>query len=94
MTTTLSTELVAALRRLRLGRMTDTLADRLDLARAQEMGFEDLLTLLLTDEIARRDSTAAQNRASQAGLEPDMTIERWDKTAKVSFDKRLLASTT
>lgn len=46
--------------------------------------------MLLTDEISRRDSTAATRRAEQAGLDPDMVIERWDKTAKVSFDRRVL----
>ena len=45
----------------------------------------------VTDEIARRDSAAAHNRATEAGLHLDMTLERWDKTSKVSFDKRLLA---
>lgn len=91
MTTPISPELVAALRRLRLGRMTDTLADRLELARAQEMGFEDLLTLLLTDEIARRDSTAVGNRVAAAKLDPAMTLEHFDKSAKITFDKKLFA---
>jgi hypothetical protein len=27
----------------------------------------------------------------EAGLEPAMRLECWDKTAKVSFDKRMLA---
>jgi DNA replication protein DnaC len=50
--------------------------------------------LALTDEITRRDSTAADNRAKSAGLDPTMRLELWDKTSKVSFDKRLLAELT
>ena len=30
-------------------------------------------------------------RAREAGLDPAMRMELWDKTAKVSFDKRMLA---
>jgi DNA replication protein DnaC len=46
---------------------------------------------VLTDEILRRDSTAAERRATQAGLDPKMRMEAFDKSAKVTFDKRLLA---
>jgi DNA replication protein DnaC len=84
-------ELVAALKRLKLGRIADTLPDRLVLADKQQMSVEEILLLLLTDEIARRDGAAAANRARDAGLDPTMRLELWDKTAKVSFDKRMLA---
>ena len=47
--------------------------------------------MVLTDEVARRDGAAADNRATEAGLDPSMRMELWDKTAKVSFDKRVLA---
>jgi hypothetical protein len=90
----LNSELVVALRRLKLGRIADTLPDRLVLADKQEMTFDDLLLLVLTDEIARRDNTAADNRASVARLDPVMRLEAWDKTSKVSFDKRMLAELT
>ena len=88
---TLNPELVTALKRLKLGRMADTLLDRLVLADKQEMAFDELLLLVLTDEITRRESTAADNRAREARLEPSMRLELWDKTTKVSFDKRILA---
>jgi DNA replication protein DnaC len=87
-------ELVSALKRLKLGRIADTLGERLVLADKQEMTFEDLLLLVLTDEIARRENTAADNRASEARLDSGMRLELWDKTAKVSFDKRMLAELT
>lgn len=86
--------LVAALKRLRLGRIAESLPERLVLAEKQDMPRADLLLLLLTDEIARRDGAATDNRVREAGLDPDMRIERWDKTAKVSFDRRLLGELT
>jgi hypothetical protein len=85
---TLNTELVDALKRLRLGRIATSLPERLVLAAKQDMPFDDLLLMLLTDEIWRRDNAAADNRAAQAGLDPSMRLEQWDKTAKVTFDKR------
>jgi DNA replication protein DnaC len=84
-------ELVNALKRLRLGRIADTLPDRLVLADKQEMAFDELLLMILTDEIARRDVAAADNRSTEAGLDKGMRLELWDKTSKVSFDKRLLS---
>lgn len=89
-----SAELVTALKRLRLGRIAETLPERIVLASQQDMAFEDLLLLVITDEIARRDAAAADNRATEAGLDPAMRIETWDKTAKVSFDRRMLAELT
>ncbi len=86
-----SPELVAALRRLRLGRILDTLPERLALAQSQGLSFEEIFTLLITDEIARRDSTAVANRISDAKLDPDMSLERFDKSAKITFDKKLFA---
>lgn len=87
----LNTELVDALKRLRLGRIATTLPERLVLADKQDMAFDELLLMLLTDEISRRDNAAADNRAAEAGLDPSMRLELWDKTAKVSFDKRVLS---
>jgi DNA replication protein DnaC len=84
-------ELLEALKRLKLGRIATTLPDRLVLADKQDMAFEDLLLMILTDEIALRDNAAADNRAAEAGLDPSMRLELWDKTSKVSFDKRVLS---
>jgi DNA replication protein DnaC len=87
----LNPELVDALKRLRLGRIALSLPERLVLADKQEMAFDDLLLMILTDEIARRDNTASDNRATEAGLDSSMRLELWDKTAKVTFDKRMLS---
>lgn len=38
-----------------------------------------------------RDSTACTRRTAKAGLDPDMTPELWDPSAKVRYDKRVLA---
>jgi DNA replication protein DnaC len=87
---TISPELVAALKRLKLGRIADTLPERLVLADKQDMTFEDLLLLILSDEISRRDSSAAERRASEGKLDPKMRFELFDKSAKISFDKKML----
>jgi DNA replication protein DnaC len=86
----LSPELVAVFKRLRLGGLLPTLPERLAMAEKTQVAYEDLLLLLLSDEISRRDSTASTRRAQQAGLDPDMVLERWDKTAKVTYDRRVL----
>lgn len=91
MTRALDPELSAALKKLRLGPMIDTLPDRVAMAEKDKTSFEDLLLVVLTDEIARRQSSSSTRRAHDAGLDPDMVSERWDKTAKVHFDKRVFS---
>lgn len=86
----LDTDLRAALKKLRLGMMISTLPERIALAKKAGMTFEELLLLVLRDEIDRRDSTATSRRAKEAGLDPDMRFERWDQSAKVTFDMRVL----
>ncbi len=87
----LDPELTGALKRLKLGPIADTLPDRLVLADKQDLSFEQLLLLVLSDEIQRRDSTAAERRAHDAHLDVGMRLEHFDKSAKVTYDKRLLA---
>ena len=82
----ISPELVTALKRLKLGRIAETLPERLVLADKQDMSTEDLLLLCLTDEIARRDNSAAERRADDADLNPMMRFEL--------FDKKVLAELT
>jgi len=84
----ISPDLVAALKRLRLGGLLPTLVERFSLAEKEDTPYEDLLLMLLVDEISRRDSTASIRRADVAGLDPDMVLERWDKSAKVTYDRR------
>ena len=87
---TISPDLGGVLRRLKLGRMLDTLPERLVLARQQKMPHQDFLLLALGDEVSRRESQAAVLRAHRARLETTMQIEAWDETAKVTFDRALL----
>lgn len=87
---TIGAELKGALKQLRLGKLIDTMPERLALAKKDGMPVEDVLLLLLTDEIERRKASAASRRADDAGLDPTMTMERWDQTAKVHFDRRVL----
>jgi len=82
-------ELSTVLRRLKLGRLHDTLPERLVLARQQQMPAQDFLLLVLSDEVARRDSLAVTHRATQARLDPAMTLEQWDPSAKVTYDRAL-----
>lgn len=91
MTTDLiSPDLRTTLRRLRLGRMVDTLPERLAIARQQKMPHQDFLLLALADEVSRRESQAAVLRAQRGRLDPAHQIEAWDPTAKVTYDRDLL----
>jgi hypothetical protein len=85
-----SPELAALLRRLKLGRMLDTLPERLALARTEHLPHHDFLEMLLADEVARRDRQATQLRAKTAQLDPAM--DAWDESTKVSFDRQLWLS--
>ena len=88
---TISPDLRTVLRRLKLSRILDTLPERLVLARQKQMPHQDLLLLVLHDEATRRDSQATVLRADKAQLDPTHQIERWDETAKVTFDRQLLS---
>jgi len=89
-TDTINSDLRAVLRRLKLGKLLDTLPERLALARQQKLPHQDFLLLLLSDEVARRDSARTIVAAERAQLEPAMQLELWDSTAKVRYDQELL----
>ncbi len=82
-------ELKALLRRVKLGRCLDTLPERLALAHTGQMGHAEFLELVLADEVTRRENTSADRRAHAAGLDPTMTLDRWDDTAKVTYDRAI-----
>jgi DNA replication protein DnaC len=83
-------DLKSVLKRLKLGRLLDTLPDRLALARQQKLPHQDFLLMLLSDEVERRDSNATTLRANKAGLDPLMLLDNWDPSAKVQYDQELL----
>jgi DNA replication protein DnaC len=93
-TDAISPDLRTVLRRLKLGRMLDTLPERLTLARQQKMPHQDLLLQVLSDEVARRESLAVTLRVQKARLDPTMRLENWDSTAKVTLDRALLNELT
>ena len=85
----ISPDLKSVLKRLKLSRMLDTLPERLVLARQQKMPHQDFLLLALGDEASRRDGQASTIRAQRARLDPGAQLERWDATAKVTYDRAL-----
>ena len=86
LTPSVSPELRALMRRLKLGRLLDTLPERVALARQHDLGHLEFLEALFSDEVARRDSSAASLRAKAAHLDPTMVLESWDTTTSVTFD--------
>ena len=87
-TPALDPELGATLRRLKLGQLVDTLPERLALAKTNKLTHAEFLHVILADEVARRDTTSADRRGRVAGLDPAMTIDRWDSTANVRYDQQ------
>jgi len=87
---TIGPELKSVMKQLRLGQLLVTLAERITLAEKDDTPIEDFLLRLFSDEVERRHGAAAIRRSDAAGLDPDMVFERWDKTAKVTFDRRVL----
>lgn len=86
----LGPELVQVMKELRLGQILPTLADRIALAEKDDLPIQDFLLAVFTDEVERRRDTSTARRAHDAGLADDMVFERWDKTAKVTYDRRVL----
>lgn len=85
----ISAELKTLLRRLKLGKMLDTLPERLALAKQQHLSHMAFLELVLADEATRRDSDSARLRARKAGLDPGMRLETWDEQAAIGYDRTL-----
>ena len=80
-------ELKTLMRRVKLGRLLDTLPERLALARQHDLTHVQFLEQLFSDEVQRRDSDSAGRRARVAKLDPSMTLEAWDDTAAVTYDR-------
>ena len=83
-------ELRSLLRRVKLGQLLPTLPERLTLARANSLGHAEFLELILSDEVTRRDATSAERRARAAGLDAAMRLDRFDATAKITYDRAVL----
>ena len=64
----ISADLKKVMRQLKLGRMLDTLPERLTLARQRHLSHAAFLELVLADEASRRDTSSAARRARESGL--------------------------
>jgi len=82
-------ELKTLLRKVKLGRCLDTLPERLALARTESLPHADFLSLLLSDEVERRDRSSAELRARTAKLDPGMRIDTFSSDTGAVFDRQL-----
>ena len=89
-TPTITPDLKQVLKRLRLSGMLPTLPDRIALAKQSHMDYATFLELVLSDEIARRDDGTLDRRLRAAGFEELVTLEQWDDTAEVHYDRQLV----
>jgi DNA replication protein DnaC len=90
MTTTIDRDLLRLMKRLRLGLLAPTLPERLALARAQQLDHAAFLTLLLADEVQRRDQVMLERRLAQAGFEEYVTLEDFDWSVPIQLDRQKL----
>jgi DNA replication protein DnaC len=86
----LDPDLVRLLKRLKLGRLVPTLPERLALARAQHLDYAAFLTLLLADEVQRREQQALEQHLIQAGFEERVTLDDFDWSSPVHIDRHQL----
>ena len=92
--TATTSDLRPLLKRLKLGRMLDTLPERIALARRDHLDYADFLQILLVDEVSRRDHGRLELRLRQAGFEQLCRLEDFDWAAAIRLDRRLLEAQT
>lgn len=71
-------EITPLLRSLRLSGILDTLELRNKEAIENKLPYGDFLSLLLQDELTRRDNTRFTQRLKKSNMKPDKTLERFD----------------
>jgi DNA replication protein DnaC len=86
-----SAELRQVLRDLKLSGILDTLPERVELARQAHLPYPEFLTVILADEVTRRERVSTTVRARAARLDATMTLEGWDDTTEAVFDRDLWA---
>jgi DNA replication protein DnaC len=85
------TELQRAMRQLRLGGMAAVLETRLQQAQAEPMAPIDLLSCLVSDELARRADRLLERRRKQAGFrDPNRTLDSFDFTFNPKMNRSLV----
>lgn len=87
----IDTDKVSTLRRPKLGRLADTLTERLAMAKTNKLTHSEFLQILLSDEVTRRDATPRPRTAGAAarGSTPTMRLKHWDVTTEAAFDHKL-----
>jgi len=83
-------QLRKTLKRLKLSGMLTTLPDRLAFSRKEKLDYTEFLELILGDEAQRRDQVSVQTRLRNAGFEEECTLEGFDWSADIRFDKARL----
>lgn len=91
---TISADLRQVLRALKLSAICDTLPERVALATTAHMAYQEFLTVVLADEVERRDRAGATSRARTARLDATMVLEAWDDTTESVFDRQLWSELT
>jgi len=86
----LEPDLLSLLKRLKLGQVAPTLPDRLALARAQKLDYAAFLTLILADEVQRRDGIMLERRLLAAGFEERVSLADFDWSSPLQVDRRHL----
>jgi DNA replication protein DnaC len=87
---TTDTDLLRLMKRLKLGALAPTLPERLALARSQQLDYAAFLTLLLADEVQRRDQLGLERRLIQVGFEDHVSLDEFDWSAQIQVDRRQL----
>lgn len=84
-------ELQRALRQLRLGGIAAVLETRLRQAQAEAMAPIDLISCLVSDELARRSERLLERRRKQAGFrDPQKTLDQFDFTFNPKMNRSLV----
>lgn len=85
-------QLVHQLRVLKLSGIREHLEDRLSEAQRNDLGYDDFLSMTLTDEIDTRTTRRVKRLLHQASLGPDKTLETFDFAFNPSINVRLIKS--
>ena len=88
-------ELQRALRQLRLGGIAEVLETRLHQAQTEAMAPIDLISILVSDELARRSTRLLERRRKQAQFrDPQKTLEGFDFTFNKKMNRGLVFDLT
>ena len=83
---TMTTELTPLLKQLKLGAM----AERIALARREQLDYASFLEIILSDEVNGRSQRRMEQRIRAAGFEETCRLEDFDWSASITLDRRLL----